>query len=206
MARRLADTPLSAATQARGKARRSQTGQDLAPPPTGNTRAMRTGAQVSDGRNLATFEQVITEVREVIASEAGWLQATDGFAVESFAAELTIYKHASAAFASMTPLALSKRHKAQRVNVQRFRALNAMANDLGLTPAGRTRLGLQAAKTQAIQRVEPIVSEERARRVAEILQRQRAIPEVIDEPQREPEGGEDDPQRDDQAKEAEPDA
>lgn len=172
MARRLSDKPLSAKTLARARARKGLT--PAAPPPPGNKRAVRSGAQISDGRTLESFHDVVGEVRGVLA-EAGWIGATDMFSVENFASELTIYRHAAAYFATSTPAGLTKRHKAQRVNVQRLRVLNEMARELGLTPAGRFRLGLTAAKTEAIS-VKPRRTDERALEVAEILAQARALP------------------------------
>lgn len=190
MSRRLADTPLSEATRERARARR--TPDHPAPPPEpGNQRAQRTGAQ-SNGRNLATFEQTVAEVRQVISEEAPWLRGTDSLALENFCAELTVYRHASAAFAAMSATALTKKHRAQRVNVQRFRALNAMANDLGLTPAGRFKLGLSEARAEAQRARSRVwqpsdISEDRAARVAALLAQQHALPPVsTDEPEAAP--------------------
>jgi hypothetical protein len=172
MPRRLSSTPLSQRTLARAK--RHSGLIPAAPPPAGNTRALRTGAQ-SDGRNLPTFAATLAIVHEVIAEGAPWILATDRFAVENFAATLTTFRHAEAAFGAMSQTALMKKHKAQRVNVQRLRALNEMARDLGLTPAGRIKLGLQVAKTAAIV-VSPVRTESRAMEVAQILADARVLP------------------------------
>jgi hypothetical protein len=179
MARRLSPKPLSNATRGRAAARH----HPVPAPPIGNTRALRSGAQ-ADGRNLASYAETVGEVHRILA-EASWIQPTDGFAVEMFARELTVFRHASAFFAARPPSHLVKMTRAQEINVARLRALNEMAKDLGLTPAGRFKLGLTQAKAEAI-KVQPVRSRDHAMEVAQILADARAVPLIDTEPEAEP--------------------
>jgi hypothetical protein len=118
---------------------------------------------------------MLAKVTEVTLEAAPWIESTDQFAVENLAASLTTYRYAESIFQSMTPVALMRMTRAQEVNVQRLRAINELARDLGLTPGGRFKLGLTAAKTEAA-RVQPVRTGDRAMAVAEILANANALP------------------------------
>ena len=77
---------------------------------------------------------------------------------------------------------MQKKVKAQKAQVTRLRALRELALDLGLSPSGRYRLGLTAARTEAI-KVQPVRSEERALEVASILAEVGAIPSMDAKPE-----------------------
>jgi hypothetical protein len=100
--------------------------------------------------------------------------------VSVFAGELTVYHRAASVLATQSPTALLRAKKAQAVQVRRARALAELANQLGMSPSGRFRLGLTEAKTQrAMQGARPIATEDHAREVARLLARQHAIPGII---------------------------
>ena len=125
---------------------------------------------------MATYGETVAEIESLVA-DAAWIAVTDAPAVELFARELCVYRHASTVLAQMSGTGLMKKHKAQGVQVKRLRALNEMARDLGLSPAGRFKLGLTSARTEReLQHVRPVRSEARALEVGAILAAAGALP------------------------------
>jgi hypothetical protein len=148
------------------------------PPPRGNQRAVKTGAQ-ADGRNLSGYELTKHDVEEAIAA-ADWLRPSDGLLLDIFCRELHAYRHASDALARMTDAAYAKKLNAAKLCTRKARVLGELADRLGLSPQARFRLGLTVAKTEAAGRVMPVRTDERARAVAELLARSGALPPVPD--------------------------
>ncbi len=140
-----------------------------------NGRALKTGAQAS-GENLPGYASVRAEI-EAVRSEAPWILPTDEPLLTIFLSELTAFRHTADAFTRMGDTARGKKLNAVKLQIRRARVLGELADRLGLSPQSRFKLGLVVAKTEAV-KVQPVRSVERARAVAELLQRSSALPPV----------------------------
>ena len=135
-----------------------------------------TGAKATP-QNLPEYRETVEEIQRIVKADAPWLLSTDEPLLTVFIGELCVYRRASAALAQMSPSGLLKKTSAQKVQVRRAKELGVLAGQLGLSAQGRFRLGLQAAKAEAIQ-VRPRRTEQHAREVGLILAQSGAIPGV----------------------------
>jgi hypothetical protein len=131
------------------------------------------------------------DIQEALAAAAplrdkdGALPKRDAIAVEVVAAALSRYRYMQEYLERVTPFTSSGRLRYVLVRELRRseRQLMSELDQLGMTPRGRAALGLDLVRTgsEMQKHVQPNRSPEHLRRVAEILQRSRAIPTLEDE-------------------------
>jgi hypothetical protein len=148
-------------------------------PPENNLRAVRHGADANPA-SLPEYVETVEQIREMVAIDCPWLKPSDEPLLMTFIGEYVLHRRATAVLTQMSPAALMKAHKAQQTVSKRARVINELANSLGLSAAGRYRLGLTLAKTEAI-RVQPVKTADRAAEVARILVAAGAVQPVVDE-------------------------
>jgi AraC-like DNA-binding protein len=125
---------------------------------------------------LSGYAAVRAEM-DAVRAEAPWILRTDEPLLDVFISQLTTFRYTADAFARMTETARSRSVNAAKLQLRRAKLLGELADRLGLSPQSRFKLGLVVAKTEVV-RVQPVRSEDRARRVAELLARSGALPQI----------------------------
>jgi hypothetical protein len=150
------------------------------PAPAGNNNNTQLGLRSKQPWTLPGSELSEQRVLEMIGTPE-WIEQQDAMTVSLLVGSVQLIDHAFKKLASDAGMGFEKWRKAM-LAIDRFqRTAGEQADKLALNPEARARLGLAVAKTKAVE-VTPVRSVERARMVANLLDRFGVLPPGAIEP------------------------